>query len=67
MTKQEILDFHKQQFPWQPGEDSENRRMYYFLSGFLSELEQRKQGPKLEYSDIPKIKRRAYNDEDIPF
>lgn len=39
MTVETILSAYRKEFPFQTGEDSENRERYYFLSGFLSSVQ----------------------------
>lgn len=39
MTAKEILAAYRKEFPFQPGEESENRERYYWLSGFLASVE----------------------------
>ena len=47
------LDFHKKEFPWERGEDCENRYMYYFLSGFLNSIPLPSEGRKNELLLLP--------------
>ena len=39
MTAKEILSAYRKEFSFQPGEESENRERYYWLSGFLASVE----------------------------
>jgi len=38
MTVESILSEYRRQFPFEPGEASENRERFYWLSGFLRDV-----------------------------
>lgn len=59
MTAKEILAVYRKEFPFQPGEESENRERFYWLSGFLNSIEAGEDDETVWHKHGGKVDRKA--------